>query len=151
MTISGQLFEQGKLQIKDEVKIYDRSWTLIGKIMNRNPNAIISFNDSYLKKEAIPPKRGRQKEIDLCIKYGAIGSVQAYLLQKLQDISNDFEISTTSAKTIFYSNQIKFFQQTPVTPLTPIHEQERVKFTEQFIGKNYLKIYQTSSSLMNVW
>ena len=117
MTISGALSEQVKIQIIQNVDIYGRSWSYIGNIMNRNPDAIRSFYNSYLEHKAISPKKERPAKSNSLIMDGVLGSFQAYP-QNLANLANDFEISTTTAKSILNTNSIKFFDKTPITPLT---------------------------------
>ena len=92
MTIRGPLTEQEKIQIIENVDTFGRMWTLIGSLLDRNPDTIRSFYDSYLKHRTIFPARGRPRVNDFTLVNGIIGSIQAYPTQRLIDLAKDFDI-----------------------------------------------------------
>lgn len=70
MTVTGPLSEE------EEVEIYGHNWNLIGDLLDRHPNTVRSFYDSYLIHHTISPKRGRPQKIDSNIIDGVIRSVK---------------------------------------------------------------------------
>lgn len=137
MTIRGPLTEQEKIQIIENVDTFGRMWTLIGSLLDRNPDTIRSFYDSYLKHRTIFPARGRPRVNDFTLVNGIIGSIQAYPTQRLIDLAKDFDICESTAKKILNENNIKYFEKTPITPLTQAHKDDRVNFTGNFALKSY--------------
>lgn len=72
---NGELSEREKIELIGNVKIYGRSWTQIGILINRYPDSLKSSYNSYIKRGTISPKRGRPVEITKDIKDSVIGSV----------------------------------------------------------------------------
>lgn len=93
----------------------------IGNLLDRHPNTVRSFYDSYLIHHIISPKRRRLQNIDSSIIDGVIVSAKSYLTQHLSQIEGDFNLSKSSLKTILNDRNIKYFEKTPVTSLTTVH------------------------------
>lgn len=150
----GPLSEVEKVKILTSIaSLHSPKYKMIGEAMNRSPETIKKFNYQYQKTQQLFPQRGRHPIIDTCIKEGIIGSVQAFPLQKLEDISDDFQVSPSKVKGILNENKIDYFTQTPIVGLDEPHKNARIQFCSKFAYLNYFempKIIFTDESTVRV-
>ena len=150
----GPLSEVEKVKILTSIaSLHSPKYKMIGEAMNRSPETIKKFNYQYQKTQQLFPQRGRYPIIDTGIKEGIIGSVQAFPLQKLEDISDDFQVSPSKVKRILNENKIDYFTQTPIVGLDEPHKNARIQFCSKFAYLNYFempKIIFTDESTVRV-
>ena len=137
MTQRKTLSEEDKINIIVDYNALGARWTDIGKKHGINPNTVRTFINRYKKNHTISPKMGRPIEITAEIKDAVIGAAEADPEISLRDISDIFDISTTSARSALNEDGIKYFQKIPVPPLTATHMQNRVNFATQFAQMAY--------------
>lgn len=131
------LTEQEKIRIIELVHEYGHQWKLIGSIIDRPFSTCKSFYDSYCKNGTLFPRLGRPPEITRDIENGVIGSIQSDGLQKLSNISKDFDISESTARKILIQNNINYYEKTPITGLKPDQKINRINFCSYFMQFNY--------------
>ena len=125
MTQRKTLSEEDKINIIVDYNTLGASWSVIGRKRGINPNTVRTFINRYKKNHTISHKMGRPIEITAEIKDAVIGVTEADPEISLRDISDIFDISTTSARSALNEDGIKYFQKIPVPPLTPTHMQNR--------------------------
>lgn len=127
------LSEKEKIDILLKKK-YNCQWKLIGNIIGRPADTCKHFYYRYQKTEQLSQQIGRPPTITKTIKQDVVKYMLADPLQNLSDISKEFDLADTTVKKILNENKIKYFQRTPITPLTLSHTKKRVDICAKIIS-----------------
>ena len=106
------LSEKEKIHILNLVNQHGHQWKYISEIVNRKPETVKAFYNSYTKFQTISPKRGRSVKITEEVKYNIVQTMKNNPLQNLQDVATEFDVAKSSVKSILNENKIQYFKIT---------------------------------------
>lgn len=86
-----ELTEQEKVRILLLAKEKNNQWSIIGPMMNRNPETIRKFYYNYQKSNQLSPKRGRPPTITDEVKNDVVQSMRQNPTQTLTAKKNFFK------------------------------------------------------------
>ena len=130
------LSEKEKIHILNLVNQHGHQQKYISEIVNRKPETVKAFYNSYTKFQTISPKRGRSVKITEEVKYNIVQTMKNNPLQNLQDVATEFDVAKSSVKSILNENKIQYFKRTPIFPLTFQHKLKRYQFF--FFFQNFI-------------
>lgn len=134
------LTEDQKIKILHLYEIHGSKWKLISEQLSVNPTTAKSFVQSYLKHRTINPKMGRPKKVIQILKDAVIGAVEYDPECTLRELSELFDLSTTTIRHILNDDGIKYYSKIAITSLTEKHKQDRVFFASRFANLFYAQM-----------
>lgn len=131
------LSEEDKVNIIKYQAVYGNQWTVISRLIHKNPTTIKQFYVRYQKTHSISPKRGRPFKVTPEDEEFVVDLIEADPKQHLQELAQSTNLSKTTVKKVLNKNSIKYYNLIKRPPLTDQHKANRLRFVQSLVGMTF--------------